>query len=223
MKGPAPFSSRRDAGRKLAARFVGKNSGEPVILALPRGGVPVAYEVAKALHAPLDLLMVRKIGAEGWQEYGLGAVIDGDGPHLVLNEGIVRELAPNPNYIRAEMRRQLKEIKRRRLIYLGERKPLGLTDRNIIVVDDGIATGGTMRAALECVRKQGPRHITMAVPVAPPSTLNELAVLCDDMICLVSPANFGAVGNFYRDFRQTADSEIIRLMAELEQETASET
>ena len=211
-----PFADRREAGRALAARLIDKARDNPVIVALPRGGVPVAYEVAKALSAPLDLLMVRKIGAEGWKEFGLGAVIDGDHPHLVLNDAVVRQIDPNPDYIRAEMQRQLKEIERRRLIYCGDRKPISLAGRTVIVVDDGIATGGTVRAALEGVRRNSPEKVILAVPVAPPSTLEALAALCDEIICLASPVNFGAVGAFYSNFDQTEDDEIIQLLAELE-------
>lgn len=212
-----PFADRREAGRKLAARLIDKAKDDPVVVALPRGGVPVAYEVAKALNSPLDLLMVRKIGAEGWKEFGLGAVIDGDHPHLVLNEDVVRQIDPNPDYIRAEMKRQLKEIERRRQIYCGDRKPISLTGRTVIVVDDGIATGGTVRAALEGVRRNDPEKVILAVPVAPPATLEELASLCNEIICLASPVNFGAVGAFYSNFDQTGDDEIIQLLAELEQ------
>lgn len=210
-----PFENRRDAGRKLASELADKALENPVILALPRGGVPVAYEVAKALNAQLDLLMVRKIGAPGWEEYGIGAVIDGSDPHLVLNEEVVRQIDPSPDYIRSEMRRQLKEIERRRLIYLGDRRPIDLTDRTVIIVDDGIATGGTVKAALKGVSKSSPKKIILAVPVAARSTLRELEDQCDEIVCLVAPVVFGAVGAFYRNFDQTDDSEVISLMADM--------
>ncbi len=207
-----PFKDRRDAGRQLAARLVDKAAENPLILALPRGGVPIGYEVAKALGAQMDLLMVRKIGAPGWPEYAIGAVIDGADPHLVLNEEVVRQIAPSPNYIRAEMLRQLKEIERRRLIYLDERRPVSVTDRTVIIVDDGIATGSTVKAALQGVHKNNPKKIILAVPVAARSTLVELEDQCDEIISLYTPSVFGAVGNFYDNFNQTEDSEVIALM-----------
>ena len=207
-----PFQDRRDAGQQLAVRLMDKASENPLILALPRGGVPIGYEVAKALGAQMDLLMVRKIGAPGWPEYGIGAIIDGADPHLVLNEEVVRQIAPSPNYIQAEMRRQLKEIERRRLIYLGQRRPVSVTDRTVIIVDDGIATGSTVKAALQGLRKNKPKKIILAVPIAARSTLAELEDQCDEIICLYAPSAFGAVGNFYDDFSQTEDAEVIALM-----------
>ena len=207
-----PFQDRRDAGQQLAVRLMDKASENPLILALPRGGVPIGYEVAKALGAQMDLLMVRKIGAPGWPEYGIGAIIDGADPHLVLNEEVVHQIAPSPNYIQAEMRRQLKEIERRRLIYLGQRRPVSVTDRTVIIVDDGIATGSTVKAALQGLRKNKPKKIILAVPVAARSTLVELEDQCDEIICLYAPSAFGAVGNFYDDFSQTEDAEVIALM-----------
>ena len=211
-----PFENRQDAGRQLARKLRERNFDNPVVLALPRGGVPVAYEVANALGVPMDLLFVKKIGAPGWPEYGIGAVVDGANPQIVLTEEIVRQLRPSPDYIEAEMQRQLKEIARRRLIYLGDRQPIDLKDRTVIIVDDGIATGGTVKAALKGVRKNQPRKIILAVPVAPRDTLEELSDQCDETICLYTPTPFGAVGSFYRDFGQTGDSEVISLMSRIQ-------
>lgn len=207
-----PFQDRREAGRRLAVALAHLAPTKPLILALPRGGVPVAFEVAKALDAEMDLLFVRKIGAPGYEELGLGAVVDGADPQLVLNENIVRELGPNPNYIRAELRRQLAEIERRRRAYTGDRPPAQAVRRTVIVVDDGIATGGTVRAALRGLRKNQPARLVLAVPVAPRDSIAELSAECDEIICLVQPEPFYAVGAQYAKFDQTSDEEVIRLV-----------
>jgi putative phosphoribosyl transferase len=209
-----PFEDRRDAGVQLAKRLGRFAAEHPVILALPRGGVPVAFEVAKTLDAVLDLLFVRKIGAPGYEELGIGAVVDGASPQLVLNEEIVRQLAPSPNYIRKEMRRQLAEIERRRKVYCGDHPPVAIRGRTVIVVDDGIATGGTMKAALRGANRNDPAWLVLAVPVAPPTVVSELAAECDEVICLETYEPFGAVGVFYHDFGQTSDAEVISLLTE---------
>jgi putative phosphoribosyl transferase len=185
---------------------------DPLVLALPRGGVPVAFEVAQALDADLDLLMVRKIGAPGHEEFGIGAVVDGADPQVVLNEEAMRALAPSPEYIRAELRRQLIEIDRRRQAYQGKREPIPVAGRTVIVVDEGIATGGTMLAALRGIRKNHPARLVLAVPVAPREAISALRGECDEIVCLATPDPFHAVGLHYRDFRQTSDAEVVALL-----------
>jgi putative phosphoribosyl transferase len=192
-------------------RYKGEN---PIVLALPRGGVPVAYEVAKALEATLDLVLVRKIGAPGQPELGLGAVVDGRDPQLVLNEDLVRALRPDPSYIDGERQRQLAEIERRRKVYFGTHPPPDARGRVVIVVDDGIATGGTVKASLKALARQQPARLVLAVPVAPPETLEEIRPLADDLVCLAAPPDFAAVGLHYLDFAQTDDEEVIALLAE---------
>jgi len=209
---PMLFHDRRDAGIHLAKALAHLASSRPLVLALPRGGVPVAFEVARALHADLDLLFVRKLGAPGYEELGIGAVVDGADPQLVLNEDVVRQLGPTPEYIRAEMRRQLAEIDRRRRAYLGDRDPLPVAGRTVIVVDDGIATGGTIKAALKGMNKAHPARLILAVPVAPAEVIASLRDECDDVICLYEPYPFYAVGAHYVVFDQTSDAEVVRLL-----------
>lgn len=207
-----PFDDRRQAGRRLAAALRRFSAGEPLVLALPRGGVPVAFEVAEALGAELDLILVRKIGAPGHAEYGIGAVVDGPEPQFVLNEEAVRLIRPSPDYIEAEKSRQLEEIERRRRVYRQGCPAIPVTGRTVIVVDDGIATGGTMRAVLQALRQAAAGRIVLAVPVAPADALAELSALADETVCLATPEPFRAVGLHYRDFEQTTDEEVVRLL-----------
>jgi putative phosphoribosyl transferase len=208
------FKDRSDAGRQLAEslrRFAGT---DPVVLALPRGGVPVAFEVAKTLAAPLDVLLVRKIGAPGQEELALGAVVDGTNPETVINDEVVRLAAPPPGYIEAETKRQLDEIERRRQLYRGNEPALDVKGHTAIVIDDGIATGATVKAALSGIARSKPQYLVLAVPVAPSETLDELAGYCNEIVCLHSPDPFYAVGVHYVDFSQTSDEEVIGILAE---------
>jgi putative phosphoribosyl transferase len=208
------FPDRRAAGRALARAVAKFGRSDPVILALPRGGVPVAFEVAKALRASLDLLMVRKIGAPGREEFGIGAVVDGGDPQIVLNEEAIRLVDPPPGYIEAETRRLLLEIERQRRLYMGGRMPLPTKGRTVLVVDDGVATGGTVRAALKALGRTGAGRVVLALPVAPRDTLEELRGEADEVVCLSAPDPFWAVGQHYADFSQTSDGEVIRLLDE---------
>jgi putative phosphoribosyl transferase len=207
------FRDRKDAGRKLAAALGGFQGQDCVVLALPRGGVPVAAEVADALDAPLDLLLVRKIGAPRQPELAVGAVIDGGEPIVVRDPEIMRATGTSESAFQAICARELKEIERRRTFYLGSRKPVPLAGRIAIIVDDGLATGNTMRAALEGARLRGPAMLVMAVPVAPKSAVADFRAEADEVFCLETPDPFGAVGQFYRDFSETGDDEVIALLA----------
>lgn len=207
------FANRREAGLELARAALALNLSDPVVLALPRGGVPVGFEVAKALGAPLDVLMVRKIGAPGHAEYGIGAVVDGAAHQVIIDEATARMVGASRDYIDLQTTRQLAEIERRRALYRTG-PPIGLKGRDVIVVDDGIATGGTVRAALLGLAKANPARIVLAVPLAPPEVLPQLRRLCDQVICLACPSPFYAVGAHYDDFSQTEDTEVIRLLAQ---------
>lgn len=209
---PDYFANRREAGRRLADAIEALSLADPVILALPRGGVPVGYEIAKRLRAPLDILMVRKIGAPGHEEYGIGALVDGASPQIVIDEESARLVGADQAYIEREVARQLAEIERRRAIYRTG-PPVSLAGRTVVVVDDGIATGGTVRAALQGLGKAETGKIILAVPLAPRSSLGILEPLCGEIVCLSTPDPFYAVGAHYADFDQTEDAEVISLLA----------
>ena len=216
------FENRREAGRMLADALAGVELHDPVILALPRGGVPVGFEVARRLKAPLDILMVRKIGAPGHEEYGIGALVDGASPQVVIDQASAKMVGATPEYIEREVARQLAEIERRRVSY-GSSMAVPLEGRAAVVVDDGIATGGTVKAALKALRKSGAGEIVLAVPVAPQSSLIDLQQWCDRIVCLASPEPFYAVGAHYADFSQTDDAEVVELLARAKEWTEAGT
>jgi putative phosphoribosyl transferase len=206
------FEDRREAGRRLVPALAQFKTQNPIVLALPRGGVPVAFEVARALEAPLDVVLVRKIGAPGHEELGLGAVVDGANPQVVMNDEIVREIQPDESYLRAETSRQLAEIERRRRVYRDGEPPLDIAGRTAIVIDDGIATGGTTTAVLRALARSKPARLVLAVPVAPRDSVAKLRSEADDVICLLTPDPFYAVGAHYREFTQTSDEEVVELL-----------
>ncbi len=208
------FKDRTDAGRQLAAAVAALGAIDPIVLALPRGGAPVALEIARALHAPLDLLFVRKLGAPGDPELAIGAIIDGPAPHVWLNEELIARLGAPRAYIEALTAQARDEIARRRALYLPGRAPLSLEGRTLILVDDGLATGASQRAAIAAVKGQRPRRVIVAVPVAAADSADEIGALVDDFICLERPRVFRAVGEHYEDFHQLTDEEVIALLAD---------
>jgi len=217
----ARYANRRTAGRELARAVASLAIDDPIVLALPRGGVPLGFEVAKQLEAPLDILLVRKIGAPGHEEFGIGALVDGASPQVVIDEKMAQLTGADQGYIETEIRRQLAEVERRRAAY-GSGLIQSPRGRSVIVVDDGIATGGTVKAALMALRKAGAARIILAVPVAPRSSVTELRQYCDDIVCLATPEPFYAVGAHYEDFSQTDDAEVIDLLARARQWLPSE-
>lgn len=206
------FVDRRDAGRQLARRVAALKLDHPIVYALPRGGVPVAAEIAAVLDAPLDLVLVRKIGAPMQPELAVGAVVDGESPELVINHDIARLTGATQEYIDAACARELAEIERRRMRYLPDRPRPDPKDRTAIVVDDGIATGATAIAALHALRKRGARRLVVAVPVAPPDTVARLAREADEVVCLMEPVDFWGISSFYADFHQLEDEEVTRAL-----------
>jgi putative phosphoribosyl transferase len=206
------FQDRADAGRQLAGKLAHFKDRQPVVLALPRGGVAIGFEIARALAAPLDVVLVRKIGVPWQPELALGAVSDGAEAQTFINEEL-KDLSLPDRYIEKETKRQLEEIERRRKIYCADRPPVDVKDRTAIVVDDGIATGATMRVALRAVRRRAPARLVLAVPVAPPDTLADLGKEADEAVCLDTPEMLGAIGFYYRDFHQMSDAEVTDLLA----------
>jgi putative phosphoribosyl transferase len=208
------FTDRIDAGKRLATALNDFSAKNGIVLAIPRGGVVVAFEIAKALNLPLDVIIPRKIGAPENPELAIGAVAE-DGTTILDNQ-LIKYLAVSREYIAIETQRQKHEIGRRLKLYRQDASYPNLEDLDVIVVDDGIATGSTMKAALASVRNRG-ASVTVAVPVGPPSTIEELNELADRVVCLYKPEYFQAIGEFYTDFSQTPDEEVIRLLRESKQ------
>jgi len=207
------FVNRSDAGRRLAMALARYQGQQPVVLALPRGGVPVAAEVASALGAPLDLILVRKIGVPYQPELAMGAIVDGKTPLIVRNDDVIAMAGISESEFKTVCDRELTEIERRRQQYLGDRPRAEVTGRVAIIIDDGIATGATARAALRATRMRNTKQVVLAVPVAPVDTLMMMRNEADDLVCLEEYADFGAIGLYYLDFRQVSDQEVINALA----------
>jgi putative phosphoribosyl transferase len=210
---PSVYADRREAGAVLGAelsKYRGRT--DVVVLALPRGGVPVGYEVARALEAPLDVFVVRKLGAPGHRELAMGAIASGG--VRVLNRDVIGWYGISPAAIEATAREELAELERRERAYREDRGALDIKGKIVILVDDGLATGSTMKAAVQAVRQRGPARIVVAVPVGAPQTCSEMQEVADEVICARTPDDFAAVGQWYADFSQTEDAEVRELLRE---------
>jgi len=206
-----PIPNRITAGKWLAELLqIQSNLADPVVLALPRGGVPVAFEVSRALTAPLDLLLVRKLGTPHFPELAMGAIASGG--IKVLNQQVIQSYHITEREIQAVEHKECAELQRRSHAYRGNRSELNLANKDCIIVDDGLATGSTMKAAIEALKAQHPRSITVAVPVAPPEIINELTTKVDIVICPFQPDNFSSIGQWYEQFTQTSDEEVKTLL-----------
>lgn len=211
ISGPI-FADRTQAGRQLAERLQRFKDQSPLVLALPRGGVPIGFEVAKKLDAPLDLVLVRKIGVPFRPKLAYGAIVDGEHPELVINEEVDAFLHLSKDFLDEQTARELKEIARRRELYLAGRRRPEVKGRTVLIVDDGIATGMTVRASLKALRRAQPKQLVLAVPVAPAATIKKLEENADETVCLAAPQDFYAISQFYTDFHQVSDEEVITLL-----------
>lgn len=207
------FRDRFEAGRMLGAEIAALKPREPLVLALPRGGVPVACEVADALHARLDLLIVRKVGAPRNPELAVAAIVDGDPPEVVLNREIVEAYGLHDDDIAALIARERPELERRRAVYRGTRAPLSVKGKTVIIVDDGAATGTTMKVVARAIRRRSPEMVIVALPVASPEAVTVLEQEVDKVVCLSQPTRFRALGYHYQDFHQLDDAEVLGLLA----------
>jgi predicted phosphoribosyltransferase len=209
---PLPFSDRTDAGRYLATKLDAyQGRADLLVLALPRGGVPVGFEVARALHAPLDVFIVRKLGVPGHEELAIGAIASGGAK--VLDHYLIRELGITDDELSRVIEREGRELERREGEYRGNRPPVSVKGHTVILVDDGLATGYTMRAAVAALKLEGAAQTVVAVPVAPPETCDSFRAEVDEIVCATTPEPFLAVGLWYRDFSQTTDDEVSELLA----------
>lgn len=206
------FRDRQQAGRLLSQALMHLKDKAPIVLALPRGGVPVAAEVASALGSPLDVVVVRKIGSPFQKELGVGALVLVDQPEVVWNHSLMAELGLTEARMRVDVEDQEAEARRRLSVYRKNHPALDLKGHTVILVDDGLATGITAQAALQALRRAQPSHLVLAVPVAPPDTLARLSEEADESVCLMQPPWFSAVGQFYQDFDQTSDEEVMSLL-----------
>lgn len=206
------FRDRQQAGRKLAEELLKLKLVNPVVLALPRGGVPVAAEIADALHAPLDLVIVRKVGAPGNPELAVAAIVDGDPPDIVLNREIVEVYGLDDSELRALVAGERPELERRRLAYRSGRPSPSTADKTVVLVDDGAATGTTMKVAIRALQRRSPREIVVALPVAPPDVVLDLAREANRVVCLSQPVRFFALGHHYHDFPQLSDEEVVNTL-----------
>jgi putative phosphoribosyl transferase len=205
------FRDRRDAGIQLADKLKGyKHSGEAIVLALPRGGVVTGFEIARVLDLPMDVLIVRKIGFPGQSEFGIGAVSETG--TVVLNSAIISSHGVEDEYIQIEIARQKEEVERRIRIYRKGKRILDLEGKKIILVDDGVATGATLKAAISALKKEKIKGLIAAIPVSPPETAEELKGMVDEFICLNTPADFMAVGNYYDHFQQVPDQTVVEIL-----------
>lgn len=217
-----PFLDRRDAGRKLVKALQAYTGLPLIVFALPRGGLPVALEVAKALRAPLELALVRKIGLPFYPELAMGAIIDGEAPAIVRNEEVIAGHGISERDFQAACQRELREIQRRRHLYLGDRPDRDVKGKIAVIIDDGLATGATMRAAIKGLRLRHPEKIVVAVPVSAVDILPVMRGEADDVICLETPVDFQAVGLHYRHFPQLSDEDVLDTLKEADRISARE-
>jgi len=206
------FKDRYHAGQKLAERLEPYRAQQPLVLALPRGGVEVAAEIARSLDAELDVLVVRKLGAPHQPELAVGAIVDGRSPRAVVDRALCDSIGISPEQIEAIKQREGRELSRREAAFRGDRDPPVMRGRTVILVDDGVATGATVRAAILAIRDAEPAKLVLAVPVAPPRTAGDLSTRVDEAVFLQTPEEFLAVGQFYKDFEQTTDERVVELL-----------